>query len=313
MPETEKPRETSPPASHYSGLRRRWLLNAVLLVMIGALAWLAIQRAGQEKEVTGPPLTVLAADAISQVRLERPGHEGITLEKNGNQWALTAPLRARANPFNIDNLLRLVSAPTQARFPAAGHELAKFGLAQPQARVRFGSDEVVFGSLHPLHSQIYVLYKSEIALIPGRYLGSALYPYTNFIDSRLFESDRKISAIKLPDFTLVQQNGTWQRQPPDKKLTSDRINEFAAEWQNARALHVEKYSGKEILDRIQITSAMNGKSDRLALGVIAYKPDFVLLRPDENLEYHFTEDTGKRLLELSGRNQGSGVITAPDP
>lgn len=299
MPEPEKRQAPGDDAGRLSGLRRRWLLNAVLLGVIGALAWLALQRAGQEQETPGPPLTVLAADAISQIRIERPEHETIALEKSGGEWTLTAPVRARANPFNIDSLLRLAAAPAETRFAAAGHDLAKFGLAQPQARVRLASDEILFGSLHPLHSQIYVLLKNEIALIPGHYLASALYPYTNFIDSRLFEADRRISAIKLADFSLVRQNGVWQKQPPDKKLTSDRINDFAAEWQNARALTVEKYVGKEILDRIEITSARADKSDRLILGILAYKPDFVLLRPDENLEYHFTEDTGKRLLNLN--------------
>jgi len=41
------------------------------------------------------------------------------------------------------------------------------------------------------------------------------------------------------------------------------------------------------------------KTEKLVLGVLAYKPDFVLYRRDENLEYHFTEDTGKRLLTIS--------------
>ena len=40
------------------------------------------------------------------------------------------------------------------------------------------------------------------------------------------------------------------------------------------------------------------KSNVIKLGVISYKPEFVLYRPDEKLEYRFSEDTGKRLLQL---------------
>lgn len=303
MPNTEKPRENpqdQPSSAGPAGLRRRWLLNAGLLVLIGLLAWLALHRAGQDKDVAGPPLTTtLAVETISQLRIERPDHAAIALEKTGTEWTLTAPVRARANPFNVESLLRILTAPGETRFPAGGQDLAKFGLDQPRSRVRYDDAEIAFGSLHPLNNRIYVLHNSEIVLIPAHHLSSAIYPYTNFIDSRLFEEQRKITAIKLPDFTLTQQDGAWRKQPPDKQLTSDRLNEYAAEWQNARALGVEKYSGKEVLDRIEVTSLRDGKTEKLTLGILAYKPDFVLYRSDENLEYHFTEETGKRLLDIS--------------
>jgi hypothetical protein len=280
-------------------MRQRWLLNAGLVVVIGLLAWLAMHRAGQDKDVAGPPLTTLAAEKISQLRIERPDHPAIALEKTGTEWTLTSPVRSRANPFNVESLLRILTAPGETRFPAGGQDLAKFGLDLPRSRVYYGDAEIAFGSLHPLNNRIYVLHNNEIVLIPAHYLSSAVYPYTNFIDSRLFEERRKITAIKLPDFTLAQQDGAWRKQPPDNQLTSDRLNEFAAEWQNARALGVEKYSGREILDRIEISSARDDKTEKLVLGILAYKPDFVLYRRDENLEYHFTEDTGKRLLNIS--------------
>ena len=302
MPDIEKPRETAQDRAHPaspSGLRRRWLLNAALLILIGALAWLAIHRAGLEKNVAGPPLTTLVADTVSQLRIERPDHPVITLEKTGKEWRLTAPVRARANRFNVENLLRIATAPGATRFPVVAADLAKFGLDKPRSRVRYGDEEIAFGSLHPLNNQIYIQYKDEVVLIPGHYLGTALFPYTHFIDSRLFEENRKITTVKLPGFTLTQENGAWRKQPPDGKLTSDRLNEFAAEWRNASALGVEKYSDKEVLGRIEIVSVRDGKTEKLTLGILAYKPDFVLYRADENLEYHFTEDTGKRLLNPS--------------
>ncbi|HSW52471.1 MAG TPA: DUF4340 domain-containing protein [Sulfuricaulis sp.] len=304
MPDTEKSREIAPDQAvptAPSGLRQRWLLNAGLLVLIGLLAWLALHRAGQENDVAGPPLTTLAVETISQLRIERPDHAAIALEKTGGEWTLTGPVRARANPFNVEALLRILAAPGETRFPAGGQDLARFGLDRPRSRVRYGDAEIAFGSLHPLNDRIYVLHHDEIVLIAAHYLASAIYPYANFIDSRLFEEQRKITAIKLPDFTLTQQDGAWRKQPPDEKLTSDRLNEFAAEWQNARALGVEKYSGREILDRIEISSVRDDKTEKLVLGILAYKPDFVLYRRDENLEYHFTEDTGKRLLNISSQ------------
>lgn len=306
MPNIENPENPVPDrgvAAGPSSLRRRWLLNGALLILIGVLVWLAVHRAGLEKKVSSPPLTALTTEAVSKLRIQRPDQPAIVLEKSGTFWTLSKPVPARANPFNVESLLRVISAPGDTRFSAKAGELAKFGLDKPQSRLWLNDQEIAFGSLHPLNNRIYVLYQNEVVLIPGHYLGPVLYPYPNFIDSRLFEENRKLTSIGLPDFTLSLENGAWQKNPPDSKLTSDRMNDFAAEWQNARALGVEKYSGKPVLDRITIASTHEAKNEKLVLGILAYKPSFVLLRPEENLEYHFTEETGKRLLSLSPGNE----------
>lgn len=304
MPKTEKsdqPGLSEGNIGAAAGLKRRWLLNIGLLALIGALAWVLVYRSGQEKQVSAPPLTTLSANSVAHIRIERPGQPAIVLEKAGSDWKITAPLQARANLFNVENLMRVLSAPGETRIPAVATELAKFGLEQPQSRVWFENDEIAFGALHPLNNQVYVLYKNEVVLIPGYHLAGATYPYNNYIDSRLFGEDRKFTSLKLPNFTLTLKDGIWQRHPPDKQLTSDQINDFASEWQNARALSVDKYSGKEALDEIETTSTRDGKDEKLQLGILAYKPDFVLHRQDENLEYHFTEETGKHLLSLPSK------------
>lgn len=292
-----------PPSDHNgaSGLKRRWWLNAGLLVLVAALVAVAIYLPGQKKPESGPPLTAVAADGMARIRIEKPEQPEIVLEKTGGDWKLAAPVRARANRFNVERLLRVLAAPGDTRFPAASAGLSQFGLDKPAARVWFDDQEIDFGALHPLKNQVYVLYRNEIVLIPGHYLAGPTYSYTNFIDGGLFDDGLKLTAVKLPDFTLAQKDGVWRRQPEDKRLTTDRVNDFAAEWQNARALTVDKYSGKEAIGAIEITATRDGKTEKLELGILAYKPEFVLHRPDENLEYHFTEETGKRLLTLTGK------------
>ena len=304
MPETEKTDKpgssgTGPQAA--SGFKRRWLLNAGLLGLIAALAWIVVQRSGLQQDVPTPPLTGVSAAAVSHVRIERPEQPAIAIEKTGNEWKLTAPLPARANRLNVENLLRVLSAPAETRFPVVTAELPQYGLEKPSARVQLENEEIAFGTLHPLKNQIYVLHNNEVALIPSYHLSVATYPYTNFIDSRLFEESCKLTSLRLPAFMLSLKDGVWRRLPADKKLTSDGINDFASEWQNASALGVEKFSGKESVDHIEIACARDGKIENIRLGILAYKPDFVLYRPDENLEYHFTEEAGKRLINLVGQ------------
>ena len=69
------------------------------------------------------------------------------------------------------------------------------------------------------------------------------------------------------------------------------------------ALTVARYTGRPVVDRVRVRFAAdegvtNQTRDQLELGILSYKPDFVLYREDENLEYRFTEDTGKRLLNI---------------
>jgi len=304
MPDTEtndKSGTSGTRPQHVSGFKRRWLLNAGLLGLIATLIWIVVQRSGQQQDLPSPPLTGVSAAAVSHVRIERPEQPAIAIEKSGNEWKLTAPMPARANRMNVETLLRVLSAPAETRFPAVTPDLSQYGLGEPTARVWLENEEIDFGALHPLKNQVYVLHNNEVALIPGYHLSAATYPYNNFIDSRLFEEDRKLTSIELPGFMLSLKDGVWQRQPVDKKLASDLINDFASEWQNASALSVEKYSGKESIDSVNFTFMRDGKSEKLSLGILAYKPDFVLYRPDENLEYHFTEATGKRLLNLNAQ------------
>ena len=304
MPETEKndlPETSIEHVRTVSGLKRRWLLNAGLLALIAALAWIAAQRMGKERDIPSPPLSSLSATAVAHVRIERPEHPDVMLEKTGEAWKLTAPIPARASRLNVDNLLRVLAAPAETRFPAVPAELAQYGLEKPQARLRLENEDLAFGALHPIKNQLYVLHNNEVVLIPGYHLSDAIAPYTQFIDSHLFEENFKLTSLRLPGFTVSLKDGVWRRQPADKKLTSDQINDFASEWQNASALSVDKYSGKEPVDHIDIASMRDGKSEKIRLGILAYKPDFVLYRPDENLEYHFTEETGKRLLNLVGQ------------
>lgn len=281
-----------------SGLRQRWLVNAGLLVFVGALAWLVWHRLDQPARDAGPPLTEVTANAVARIHIDRPDH-GVTLEKSANAWVVTEPVRARANAFNVNALLRLLAAPVSVRFPTTGKDLADYGLAAPSVRVHFDDDVIALGAPHPIKNLVYVLYRNEIALIPGTQLGLAAHPYTYYIDTRLFEPDRRLSAIRLPDFSVRREQGAWKRQPADARLTSDRVNEFADEWANASALSAQKYSGKPALAHVEVTGERDGKQEKLELGVLSYKPNFILHRPDESLEYLFTEDTGRRLMRLA--------------
>ncbi len=288
-----------------SPLARRWWLNLALLALVAALGLYAWYRAGQPAEAPKTTLTALPADAVQAIEIVRPQAAPVRLERRDGEWRLAAPLEARADSFAVEALLRILRAPIESTITTAASDLARYGLDRPRATVRFGTTEIRFGEIHPLKDQYYVQYGEAVHLIASHYYAQATTPPTSLIDSRLLEPGRKPVGFKLPGFTLTLKDGEWQREPKIEALSSDRINGFVDDWRHARALQVEKYSGKKARERVVITveNPDGGKSE-LIIGVLARQPELVLYRPDEGLEYRFPEDTAQRLLNLKTEDRG---------
>jgi len=280
-------------------MKNRWLLNIGLILLVGTLVLLVLYKPGTRKEAEGTPLTALTADAIQRVRLVRPKQPEIVLEKNGEDWRLTAPRRARANSFRVNELLRLAATRVNTRFPAAPTELGKYGLDQPLATLFLNDAEIRFGSMHPLDNQLYVLHDGQVQLIPTSVFRAVSAPLPDFLSTSLIEDKAKLLAFKFPAFGLNQnEQGAWTRTPELKGLGSDQVNRFVDEWRHARALSTAPYSGKPVKERVTLTLADGSQQRVIEFGVLAYKPEFILYRKDENLEYSFPEETGTRLLRL---------------
>ncbi|MHB8255587.1 MAG: hypothetical protein ACYDEV_18330, partial [Acidiferrobacter sp.] len=92
--------------------------------------------------------------------------------------------------------------------------------------------------------------------------------------------------------------------PKPSKVSNDRINTFVDEWRYARALSVTRYHGEPAVGQIVIRyRGLGGHKPPhlkvLTIGILATRPELVLLRRDQGLEYHFPEEIGRRLLHLS--------------
>jgi len=280
-------------------MKNRWLLNIGLTLLVGALVLLVLYKPGAKKEAEGTPLTALTADAIQRVRLLRPKQPEIVLEKKGEDWQLTAPRGARANNFRVNELLRLAATRITTRFPAAPADLGKYGLDQPLATLFLNDAEIRFGGMHPLDNQLYVLHDGQVQLIPTSVFRAVSAPLSDFLSTSLIDAKAKLLAFKFPAFGLKQnEQGAWTRTPELKGLGSDQVNRFVDEWRYARALSTAAYSGKPVKERVTLTLADGDQQRVIEFGVLAYKPEFILYRKDENLEYSFPEETGTRLLQL---------------
>lgn len=285
-----------------SPLARRWWLNVLLLVIISGLAVFAWHRSNNPSSSDKNPLTTLSADSIHQVSIER-NEETTTLERTDAGWRLTSPVKARADNLAVESLLRLARAPIESTITPADGDLSRYGLDRPSLRVRFNDTEIRFGHMHPLRENHYVQHGNAVHLVASRYYGQAANKYNNLIDSRLIEPGRKLTAIKLPGFSLVLKDGTWQRQPEITELSSDLINAFIDNWQHARALQVEKATGRRATEQVVLQfDGEGGQPTSLTIAVISRKPELILVRQDEGLEYRFPAETADRLFNLTADN-----------
>ena len=277
----------------------RWLVNLALVAMVVILALAVYLTRTGESQQGGFRLTTLQPQDISRLRLQRPKRETIMLEHSDFGWRLTEPVAARANRFNVEQLLGLAQAPADLNIAAHERDLSRYGLDKPSARVWLNDTEIDFGSIHPLKNQHYVLHDRMIYLVSSRYFALAAYPYSNFIDTRLLEEEPVPVSIALRDFSVALRDGTWHRFPDIKELSADRVNRFVEEWRHASALSVERYSGTPPSERVRITFSTHEKEVSIDFGVLARKPELILVRIDEGLQYHFPEEIGKRLLNLT--------------
>lgn len=310
----KRPDTTAPtPQPEAPRLRRRWLVNLALLAIVATLATFMVYQRQQEKTESGSPLATLTTENVSRLRIERPGQPVIVLEKyaddsrdgggraqsgtHAESWRLVSPVAARANRFNVENLLRVGAARSELKFD--GGDPAQYGLVTPQAKLEVGDEIFEFGALHPFRSQVYVRYRGVVHLVSAQTLHAVLRAPHHFIDARLLEPERRLVGLRLPGFTLDLKDGRWQHQPPAKDLTGDRIGDFVARWTNAHALSVEPAGMRPALASVRLMRARENISpETLTLEIVSYKPTFVLRRRDEKLEYHFPEEIGKRLLDI---------------
>lgn len=280
-------------------MKNRWLLNLALVLLVAIMLAIVVYRPGGAPAPAAPSLTPLSADVITHLRIVRANQPEIALEKSQGAWSMIAPHKARANLFRVNNLLGLATAKSASHFEAPTADLAKYGLDQPETQVWLNDEVIRFGSMHPLNAQHYVLVDGQVHLIDARYFSGAALAPTDFYSHQLLDDGLKPVAIHLPGLKLIlDRTGAWQMTPANNRLGSDRLNTLVDEWRHAQALSVSVYSGKPVHEHALLRFALGSPLKELDIGILAHKPELILYRADEGLEYHFPEEVGTRLLEL---------------
>ncbi|MBE9516419.1 MAG: DUF4340 domain-containing protein [Proteobacteria bacterium] len=283
-------------------MNKRWLTNLILLGAIALMALVLTTQPGKQSEEKHT-LTALKQNDIQRIELLRPTKEKLVLEKRDKLWHMSSPMNARSNRFTVSSLLKLASTETGLRFAADDSALKQYGLDKPAATLLLNDTTLLVGNKHPIKHERYVKAGNWITLIPVNRLRMSESPYTDFISSALIEENKQLVGLNLGQQQLAYKDGKWSLTPANKDITADSINQFVNEWRLAHALSVDRYSKKPVKQWLSV-STRKTKTDNteaaqtIKLGIVSYKPEFVLYRPDENLEYRFSEDASSRMLQL---------------
>jgi hypothetical protein len=287
-------------------MRGRLWLNLGLAIVIAALAAVAWLEPGKTPPPPEIKLTTLDVQSVKRIEFHPPRGQGFALVRDGKDWFIEQP-RLRAQPFRVDTLLELPGAVSAAQLTLTENENNAFGVDPPQARIVFDHTEIAFGLTNPVGLRRYVRVGDAVHLIDDRFFHHATSRWTDWVDRRLLPEGVTLTRIDLPDLTLEHADGGWQLTPPRPAIGTDAITELVGEWQRAYAMDVEQAEPPADAKPIRLT--WNGGA--LELAHARAGDEWLLYRRDAPVRYRFSDNQGRRLLEL--QEPAAEPESAPPP
>ena len=276
-------------------INSRTLLNLALLLLVAALAAVVWFEPGLQKEPTGKPLTTLTPQQPQQLRLSNKQGE-VVLQRDGEGWSLQAPLKIAANQFRVEQLLNWFTITSVQSYEAAGLELAKLGLDQPQATLSTEEVELRFGDLDPINSRRYLLLNGVVHLVDESELNSVDAPWSEFVSPQLMAAGAKIKALTIPGLgEITQGDKGWRYSGETPPASADAMQRLVDSWRDASALSVEPVVPVEGGEKVMITFA----DDRppLLLTLVRGHDELVLIPDNSMIEYRMGIEQGDALLQ----------------
>jgi hypothetical protein len=275
-------------------MRTGWLVNLVLVLAVAGLAFYALYKPKDGESTPQYALTTLSPLQVKRIVIEPQGGSALELQKEGEEWFLVQPMRARADRTQVDRVLDLLKARSKEKL--AANDLQRFDLDKPVLKVTYDDQAVSFGTTNPLSQEQYVHAGDGVYLLSSLYRSQVPERPERVLTHALFRQNEKPVAFRFKTFSVEQHDGKWQVTPPAGKEppSQDDLNRWVDDWRLASSLLTQpanaKTSAKEWVD-----VSLAGSST-LRLGIVERAPQLILLRPDEKLTFQLSEEMRDRLL-----------------
>jgi hypothetical protein len=290
-------------------MKNRWLLNLVMLAVIGGLvAFLYLRPEVSTNVPTHYAISQLKLADFTAIKVEFPALKAVAFEKSDGFWRMTAPYKARADQLSVQRILSIIAAISKEKFPA--NDLAKYGLQNPELKIQLTSsnsvEEFVFGTHNPVTDEQYMAYKDAVYLVQAGYSEAASVQPIELVD-KLPLGPAELKQISGFNFSHLEQweevglnvdlvAGNWKVNTPKAKPTQNELNEWLDfSWKQSPAKSVELY----VPDRKTVYPSFEVKlkdGKKIQFNKIQESPELLLARPDEGLLYHFNNDVGFTML-----------------
>jgi hypothetical protein len=278
-------------------MKSKFLLNLVLVLLLTGLALFAFYRP-KEQSNPGTRLTQLKRDDINRITVERRGSPTIQLQKRDGGWRISAPLQTRADPIQVDRLTDIATATAKHKLPPG--DPGRYELDPPQVKLTLNEQTFAFGRVND------VTYEQYVATAGAVYLVAPFYGYgiptgvTKLVSRKLLDDAEVPVAFDFGRYRIVRDDrGSWsiegaypaqQRNP----LSQDDFNRWVDEWRFTSSLGAEPRRRTRGKDRL-VVQFKDGK--KVSMEIVQKQPEFLLARSDENMQYRFGAEVGRRLLD----------------
>ena len=297
----------------------RWQTTAILallLALLGGFYYVYEVRLGPgREEAAARKGRVFAADTkdVTELELKRQG-ETVRLKRDGEQWALLEPVRARGSRPAVDETLaNVLTAKIDREIDPNPKSPADFGLDKPAAELRLTLKDgktvgLTLGAKNPTGVWVYAREqgKPAVFVLGESVLRDATRPVADFRDRTVLAFDVKDVTgfeVTVPEETLVAErvDGGWRLTRPAAlaadgetigefldKLAAQKVREFVADGPFSTATYgldkpvrVTIHTGRD-KERTSRTLLL-GRVDAAKKGVYAMRPgeSSVLLLPED--------------------------------
>lgn len=287
-------------------MKKRWLLNLVLLALVVGIAlFLHFRPQQSNNQATAFEISSLKMAGFSAIKVEFPAQAPVAFDKVDGIWYMTAPYKARADQLSVQRILSIIAAKTALKLPAT--DLSKYGLDQPLLKLKLtdtaATHTFTFGTYNPVTEEQYVGFDNAVYLLPGSYSEAASTQTIELVDKHpLAALERKqvvgLDLSRLEQWEAIALNvdvnaqGQWKISAPKAKATQNEMNEWLDfSWSQGQATSVEFYTpNRQTTYPSFEVKLKNGK--KVHFDKMQESPEYLLARPDEGIIYHFPNDVG---------------------
>lgn len=278
-------------------MKSKILVNLVLVLLLTGLVLYASFRPKQHAD-PGIRLTQLTRDDITRIAVERRGSPTIQLQKRDGGWRINAPLQTRADPIQVDRLTDIATATAKHKLPPG--DSGRYELDPPQVTLTLNDQAFAFGRINDVTHEQYVAAAGEVYLVAPFYGYGIPTDVTKLVSRKLLDDAEVPVAFDFGRYRIVRNDrGTWTMEgaypaQQSKPLSQDDFNRWADEWRVTSSLGAEPRRNARGKDRL-VVQFKDGK--KVPMEIVQKQPEFLLVRSDENMQYRFGAEVGRRLLD----------------